>query len=157
MSTGPTIRSGPWTMNLVVAHLQESVIPLRLATSGQRFPLVQSLWFVYADAALWCATQADSLVARRVTAHPRVGFEIASDDPPYRGVRGHGRATVLPEPAAEVLGMLIERYLGDPTLPLARWLQARVDSEVAIRIDHLVMTSWDFTSRMTAAPGRGRD
>ncbi len=156
MSSSITLTSGPWSQDQVIAHLRSAVIPLRLATSGQRFPLVQSLWFVYADAALWCATQGDSLVARRIAAHPRVGFEVASDAPPYRGVRGHGRATILTEPAVKVLGDLVDRYLGDRSAPLATWLMSRADTEVAIRIDHLAVTSWDFTTRM-APDGTGRE
>lgn len=153
MSAGLTIKSGPWSQEQVISHLQSALIPLRLATSGQQFPLVQSLWFVYADAALWCATQRDSIAARRITARSPVGFEIASDAPPYRGVRGHGQATLLVEPAVNILEQLIDRYLAHRDVPLARWLMSRADSEVAIRIDHLVTTSWDFTARMDPATG----
>jgi nitroimidazol reductase NimA-like FMN-containing flavoprotein (pyridoxamine 5'-phosphate oxidase superfamily) len=149
-----TITSGPWTRDQIADYLTTSLIPMRVATSGRHFPLVQSLWFVYADTALWCATQRDSVVVRRITAHPRVGFEIAADSPPYRGVRGHGRAALLTEPAREVLTRLIDRYLGDRQVPLAQWLLARADTEVAIRIDHLAVTSWDFSARMSASDGR---
>lgn len=140
-----TVRSGPWALSRIEEHLRTSVIPIRLATSGRHFPLVQSLWFHY-DEALWCCTQADSVLATRLRRNPTCGFEISADAPPYRGVRGHGRATLLPDRARDILPILVDRYLGPG--PLADWLMSRLDTEVAVRIDGLVMTSWDYSGRM---------
>lgn len=124
-----------------------TTIPLRLASSGKRGPLVQSVWYVYEDAALWCATQADSVLATRLGNDNRVGWEIAGDEPPYRGVRGIGTAELLNE-AEPVLHKLIDRY-GQEGTPLAEWLVSRVASEVAVRITDLRITSWDYAPRMT--------
>jgi nitroimidazol reductase NimA-like FMN-containing flavoprotein (pyridoxamine 5'-phosphate oxidase superfamily) len=142
------ITSGPWDRSQIQAFLDDTVIPIRIASAGRTSPLVQSLWFLYDEDALWCASQVDSVLTRRLHADPRCGFEIAGDLPPYRGVRGSGRAELLPERAATVLPRLISRYLGDEPSPLATWLLSRVDSEVAIRISDLRVTSYDFTSRM---------
>ena len=68
--------------------------------------------------------------------------------PPYFGVRGTGRAQLLPSDAAVVLPQLIDKYLGDQTVPLAKWLLSRLDEEVAIRIDSLTLSSWDYSRRM---------
>lgn len=143
----PVLRSGPWDGQQVAAHLHESVIPLRIATAGT-FPLVQSLWFTFDGSTLWCATQADSVVARRVQRESKVGFEIAADQPPYRGVRGSGNATIDPDAGARVLAHLIERYLGPEPTPLGEWLLSRADNEIALRIDDLVVSSWDYSARM---------
>ncbi len=142
------ITSGPWDRSQIQAFLDDTVIPIRIASSGRTSPLVQSLWFLYDEDALWCASQVESVLTRRLRADPRCGFEIAGDLPPYRGVRGTGRAELLPERAATVLPRLISRYLGDDPSPLATWLLSRVDSEAAIRISDLRVTSYDFTSRM---------
>ena len=147
MAAALALRSGPWSRDEVRAHLQSSVIPLRLASSG-RYPLVQSLWFLFEDDALWCATQEDSVLARRLHRDARCGWEVAADDPPYRGVRGTGHATMEKAAAADVLPRLIARYLGDTESPLGAWLLSRIDTEVAIRIDGLSVTSWDYTPRM---------
>ena len=147
MGPGLDLRSGPWSADAVRAHLRESAIPLRLASSG-RFPLVQSLWFLFEDDALWCATQTDSIVARRLARDPRCGWEVAADLPPYRGVRGSGHATLVAEAAGEVLPRLIRRYLGDGESALGTWLLSRLDTEIAIRINGLRVTSWDYTPRM---------
>jgi nitroimidazol reductase NimA-like FMN-containing flavoprotein (pyridoxamine 5'-phosphate oxidase superfamily) len=143
------ITSGPWDRSQIQAFLDDTVIPIRIASAGRTSPLVQSLWFLYDEDALWCASQVESVLTRRLHADPRCGFEIAGDLPPYRGVRGSGQAELLPERAATVLPRLISRYLGDEPSPLATWLLSRVDSEVAIRISDLRVTSYDFTSRMS--------
>ena len=142
-----TVRSGPWSPTEIEAFLRASVIPVRLATVGRRGPLVQSVWFEYADASLWCATQADSVLARRLRRDPHVGWEVAADAPPYRGVRGTGTAALV-EDAEPVLRRLIGRY-GQGGTSLADWLLARTESELAIRIGDLRITSWDYADRMT--------
>ena len=109
---------------------------------------MQSLWFLHEADALWCATQADSVLARRLRADDRCGFEVCADAPPYRGVRGTGHASLVPEAAADVLPRLIARYQGSGQTPLGAWLMSRLEREVAIRIDDLTLTTWDYSARM---------
>jgi hypothetical protein len=150
VSTGQPIavRSGPWTAGAIATFLDASVIPIRLATSGTKFPLVQSLWFLHEADVLWCCTQAQSVLAARLRADGRCGFEVSGDDPPYRGVRGTGHATLDESSAGTMLPRLIARYVGAGQSPLADWLLSRIDSEVAVRIDGLTVTSWDYSARM---------
>ncbi len=147
--------SGPWSPRQIEAHLTEARIPVRLASNGESFPLVQSLWFAYEDAALLCCTQEDSVVARRLRRDPRCAFEVSADQPPYRGVRGRGIATVASAGAADLLPRLIERYLGTEATPISDRLLSKVDSEVVIRIDDLSVTSWDYSGRMASAVAAG--
>lgn len=142
------VRSGPWDHPAIEDFLHESTIPLRLASAGSNAPLVQSLWFLYEDSALWCCTRADAVVTRRLLRDPHCGFEVCADTAPYRGVRGHGAADIVPDRAADVLPRLIDRYLGSTESDLAKWLLSRLDEEVAIRIGDLSVTSFDFTRRM---------
>lgn len=144
-----TVRSGPWSPTRVESWLCDTVIPLRLGSSGKRGPLVQSVWFEYADGSLWCATQADSILAKRIRRDGHVGWEVSRDEPPYCGVRGTGLACLVDDRqvAADVLQRLVDRY-GQGGTPLADWLLGRIDSEVVVRIDDLRIASWDYSPRM---------
>lgn len=143
------VRSGPWDRPRIEEFLTETVIPVRIASAGRTSPLVQSLWFLYEDDAIWCCTQREAILTRRLTASPDCGFEVSGDSPPYRGVRGTAKAEILPDRAAQVLPRLIHRYLGDAPNQLASWLLSRLDREVAIRLYDLRVTSFDFTTRMS--------
>ena len=145
---GPVvIRSGPWSDEEIRRYLDATVIPVRLASMGT-FPLVQSLWFLPDGLDLWCATQSDSVLARRLRADPRCGFEVSGDQPPYRGVRGSGQAALVPEAAADVLPRLLDRYRVATDSPLAAWLLSRMDTEVAVHITPGTLASWDYSPRM---------
>lgn len=141
------VRSGPWTTEQITGFLRDAVIPIRLASSGT-YPLVQSLWFLHEDSALWMATQTDSVLAQRLRRDERVGFEVSADSPPYRGVRGTGHASIVDDGAAHLLPRLIDRYLGDAPSSLGSWLMSRLDSEIVVRVDQLAVSSWDYSPRM---------
>jgi nitroimidazol reductase NimA-like FMN-containing flavoprotein (pyridoxamine 5'-phosphate oxidase superfamily) len=129
--------------------LVETAVPLRLACLDRDgSPHVLSLWYLWRDAALWCATRPDAWVVERLRADPRCGFEIAGDAPPYRGVRGTGRAELLPEQGEALLGELVDRYLGGRDGRFARWLLARSAGEMAIRIVPTRTSTWDYSRRM---------
>jgi nitroimidazol reductase NimA-like FMN-containing flavoprotein (pyridoxamine 5'-phosphate oxidase superfamily) len=141
--------TGPWSLAEVHAHLETTAVPLRLAFATRAgHPQVMSLWFVWRDAALWCATASRARIVAALEREPRCGFEVAGDAPPYRGVRGPGMATIERARGGEILTALVDRYLGTRETPFARWLLARAASEVAIRIEPRAVASWDFRARM---------
>ena len=107
------------------------------------------MWFEYRDGFLWCSTQADSVLVRRLRNDPRVGFEVAADAPPYRGVRGRAIADIVHIGATDVLDRLVAKYLDDPRSNLARWLRARGPTEVSLRLTPLTLSSWDYSARMS--------
>lgn len=141
---------GAFTNEDIDAHLRETVIPLRLACIGAGGgPLVMSLWYLWRDGALWCATSPRARIVARLRAEPRCGFEVARDSPPYRGVRGTGRVELVPEKGGEILAALVDRYVATRDSRFARWLLARQDDEMALRIVPTRLSSWDFSGRMT--------
>ena len=153
--TGP-IPTGPWSAERAAEFLDSFRAPLRLAVQTRSgYPLLCSLWFQREGDRLLCATKADSKVARSLAEEPRCGFELAPNEPPYYGIRGQGRATLEREGAAELLGELIDRYLGDRSSKFAGWLLANTEDEVILSIEIDRLSSWDYRQRMTdsgAAP-----
>ncbi len=144
--------TGPWSEARIAAHLSEATIPLRLAcTDKDGWPLVLSLWFTCIEGTLWCASHSSARVLAMLTDDSRCAFEIAGENPPYRGVRGQGRATLYPERGAEILGTLLDRYDISRESKLGAWLLLRSSDEVAIRIDPTWIGSWDFTERMSGS------
>jgi hypothetical protein len=145
-------QKGPWSTDQIERFLEETRVPIRLACNGASgHPVLASLWFALLDGKLWCATQRTASVASILTRDPRCAFEVSVETPPYRGVRGPGLATLHDDRGGEILNMLIERYLGDPTSRLARILLARVERETAIAIEPQTIVSWDYKERMKDA------
>ena len=141
-----------WSAQQIASFLEAQRIPIRLAclaSSGN--PIVCSLWYLHDDGALWCATQKTAKVAAYLARHPVCGFEVAPEAMPYKGVRGQGKATLLPERGLDILQRLIDRYVGNRESDFARWLIKRGSREVAIRIDPIWLTAWDFAPRMKSA------
>jgi len=143
---------GPWDRSQVADFLMATTVPVRLACNGGRgHPVLASLWFLYEEGRLWCATQADARLARLLGADPRCAFEVSLETPPYRGVRGQGRAELLEDRGAALLDRLLTRYGVDPGSSFADWLRGRAEHEVAIAIEPDSLVSWDYGRRMAAA------
>ncbi|OAQ51941.1 pyridoxamine 5'-phosphate oxidase-related FMN-binding protein [Natrinema mahii] len=143
---------GAWDEDDVEAFLQEATIPIRLAThrpDGSLWPV--ALWYRYRDGALECATGANADVVRFLRREPAVGFDISTNDVPYRGIRGTGTVEIAPDEDKAVLRSLIERYLDDTDSPLATKLLDDDREEVRVRIEPREIYSWDYSARM----GRG--
>lgn len=132
-----------------IRYLEQVTIPVRLScVTESGWPVVLSLWFLYHDGALYCATQQHAKVVGYLQQEPRCGYEIAADDPPYCGLRGQAAAVLEPENGADILDRLLLRYQGSLETPLARKLRQRADTEVAIRLDPINCFTWNFTNRM---------
>lgn len=133
-------------------YLEAIDIPIRLSCiTDSDWPAVLSLWFLLEDDYLYCATPKKALVVRYLAARPRCGFEIASDRPPYCGIRGIALAEIDDVRGIEILGRLCDRYLGGRDNPLAQKLLGRKGPEVAIRLIPQRIHRWDFTERMAAS------
>lgn len=132
------------------AYLDASRIPLRLACATKSgWPMVVSLWYLYQDGQLFCATQKTSRVVSYLQHDSRCGFEIAADLPPYCGIRGQATARIDEGMGVTILEKLLDRYLGGLDNELARNLLSKSQTEVAIVLDPVQIHRWDFSSRMT--------
>ncbi|RXK46258.1 pyridoxamine 5'-phosphate oxidase family protein [Halorientalis pallida] len=150
--------SGPWTREATDAFLTDSRAPIRLScrTPGGGLWML-SLWYEFRDDALHCATAASADVIEFLDHDPGVAFEVSVNDPPYRGVRGQGQATVEPDPEKTVLRSLLQRYLGGTDSALAQRLLDKDREEVTIRIDPTRVATWDYSDRMRDVQDSDRD
>ncbi len=124
-------------------------IPLRLSCRTESgWPMILSLWFLYQDGCLMCATREGAKVVSYLRAEPRCAFEIAGDLPPYCGVRGQARATIDQTSGVETLKKLLWKYQGGLETPLAENLLAKSADEVAIILEPINAFQWDFSKRM---------
>jgi nitroimidazol reductase NimA-like FMN-containing flavoprotein (pyridoxamine 5'-phosphate oxidase superfamily) len=145
-------RKGPWSESQITQFLEENVIPLRLGcVGGDGFPRVVSVWYLYREGGLLSVSHRDSQLVALLRGSDRVGFEVAPERPPYRGVRGQGVASLTAEGAGEVLDQVLQRYLGGAESNLAKWLRSRRDEEILIRIKPRRLFSWDYRARMRDA------
>ncbi len=141
--------SGSYDRDAVDSFLAETVVPIRIACETPRGRLwMVSLWFRYADGVISCATARSADLVTYLEHRDHVAFEVSTNDPPYRGVRGNGSVTVSEDEGKELLRELLTRYLGGTDSPLARGLLDRSVGEVAIELTPEVVYSWDFGDRM---------
>jgi nitroimidazol reductase NimA-like FMN-containing flavoprotein (pyridoxamine 5'-phosphate oxidase superfamily) len=141
--------TGDWDREQTKAFLQAEAIPVRLACRRPDDSLwMLSLWYRYRDGRLECATGADAEVVRYLRADPVVAFEVSTNDPPYRGIRGAGTATLESDAEKATLHSLIDRYLGGTDSELAQRLLSPDREEVRIAIDVDRAYTWDFSGRM---------
>ncbi len=129
--------------------LQETLIPIRLSgITKSNQPFILSLWYVYMDDKIYLATPKTAKVVKYLLNEPRCAFEIASDTPPYCGIRGQAEARILEFKGDEILKVLLSRYLGGLESPLAKKLMKRSVEEVAIELTPIKIYQWNFTDRM---------
>ncbi|MFB6361852.1 MAG: pyridoxamine 5'-phosphate oxidase family protein [Halobacteriales archaeon] len=141
--------TGAWSADEVERFLDRATVPVRLAchTPSDRLWLV-TLWYEFADATFLCATGREATIVQYLERDASVAFEVSTNEPPYRGVRGNGRAVIGPDPDKAVLQSLLERYLGGTDSQLADRLLADHREEVAIRLEPDRLYSWDYSERM---------
>lgn len=133
----------------IETFLADATIPVRIGCrTPQDHPWIVSLWFLYRNGDIHCATSAEADVVRYLEHDGHVSFEISTNDPPYRGVRGRGMSSIAPDPEKDLIRELLERYLGRTDTPLGRRLLRDEREEVSITIDPSNLFGWDYSERM---------
>ncbi len=138
--------------NKIDNSFSELKIPIRIAClKNNGIPIVLSLWYVLIDDKIYCATQKTAKIVSYLKKNPVCGFEIAGDNPPYRGIRGEGTVRILNEEGKRVLSILIEKYLGQKESNLSNFLKNNSKTEVAIEINPQQIHNYDYSKRMKGA------
>jgi nitroimidazol reductase NimA-like FMN-containing flavoprotein (pyridoxamine 5'-phosphate oxidase superfamily) len=149
MKNLPLAKTSQWSEQQINDFLTDQKIPIRLCCNrDDGFPVVCSMWYAFDGVHLWCAVHESALISKLLAADNKCAFEIAPNDMPYRGVRGHGIAELVRADAAEVLAGLLQRYEINDKSHLAKWLMSRKEEEYAIKITPEFVTSWDYALRM---------
>ena len=142
--------SSAWDQAGIARFLEGTTIPIRIAVQDGDFPLICSVWFRY-DAArerILCVSHKASYLVKLLEQVGRCAFEIAPNEPPYRGVRGKAEVSLHANSAESLLHELIERYLDDTDSSLAKWLLGRAEDELVIELEPQWITAWDYSERM---------
>jgi hypothetical protein len=140
---------GPWSSEEIQRFLKETTIPMQIAVNDTNTnPLLISLWFISDGLSLWCATQSSAKILRHMQSHPVCGFQISPETMPYRGVRGQAKVTLSDDDGPRVLETVVDKYIDEQESDFSRWLLARKDTEIAIKLEPLKITSWDYSPRM---------
>ena len=141
-------RKSAWSQKQLKEFLVSSKIPIRVSVLDGEYPLICSVWFEYLDGKLIIVSHRESKLAKTLVSQRKCGFEIASNDPPYRGVRGKADVVYELGTSEVTLRRIIQRYLGETNQGLAAWLLSRVKHEMKFTLHPKWATTWDYSQRM---------
>lgn len=138
-----------WSKNEIFNYLDQANIPIRISCNDvDGYPVICSVWFIHLDGILWAASHRNSHIIKALKNSPKIGFEVATNEYPYHGVRGKANITLLENSTTNILEQLIDKYLQGSNTKLSHWLLSRKKDEYAIKISPISINSWDFSERM---------
>ena len=134
--------------------LLESKLNLQIATIDEKGePNIQPVWFYYDkdEEKLLIITSKSAKKTQNLSNRPTIYFSIDDENPPFKGVKGKGIATVVEEPnnivpQAEKISM---KYLGTLDNPAAKEMAERSKNGegVLVEISPKFFSTWDFGKR----------
>ena len=132
----------------------ESKLNLQIATIDEKGePNIQPVWFYYDkdEGKLLVLTSKVAKKTQNLSNRPTIYFSIDDENPPYKGVKGKGTATVVEDPnlivpQAEKISM---KYLGTLDHPAAKEMADRSKNGegVLVKISPKFFSTWDFGKR----------
>ena len=82
-------KKSTWTEGEIEVFLAAAKTPMRLAFNDRDgFPGVCSLWFYFDEGCFWAASHKNSHVIKMLKQSEKVSLEVATNEYPYKGVRG---------------------------------------------------------------------
>lgn len=129
----------------------ESKLNLQLATNDEQCnPNIQPVWFHYDKDVkkLFITTSKSAKKTKNLRNRPNVYFSIDDENPPYKGVKGRGIATIIEDPKRIVpKGDKISlKYLGTIDHPLAKMISdlSEKGEVVLVEISPKFFSTWDY-------------
>jgi PPOX class probable F420-dependent enzyme len=129
----------------------ESKLTLQLATTDEKGePNIQPVWFYYDkdEGKLLIITSKVAKKTQNLRNRPTIYFSIDDANPPYKGVKGKGNATIVEDPnrivpQAEKISI---KYLGTLDHPAAKEMADRSKNGegILVEISPMFFSTWDF-------------
>jgi PPOX class probable F420-dependent enzyme len=129
----------------------ESKLTLQLATTDEKGePNIQPVWFYYDkdEGKLLIITSKVAKKTQNLRNRPTIYFSIDDANPPYKGVKGKGNATIVEDPNRIVLQAekISIKYLGTLDHPAAKEMADRSKNGegILVEISPKFFSTWDF-------------
>ena len=129
----------------------ESKLNLQLATiDEQGDPNIQPVWFYYDkdEEKLWINTSKFAKKTQNILKRSTIYFSIDDENPPVRGVKGKGIATIIDDlkivvPLGEKISL---KYLGTLDHPIAKMISedTKKGGVVLVEISPKFFSTWDY-------------
>jgi len=129
----------------------ESKLNLQLATiDEQGDPNIQPVWFYYDKDGekLWINTSKFAKKTQNILKKSTIYFSIDDENPPVRGVKGKGIATIIDDlkivvPLGEKISL---KYLGTLDHPIAKMISedSKKGGVVLVEISPKFLSTWDY-------------
>ena len=129
----------------------ESKLNLQLATvDEQGNPNIQPVWFYYDkdEEKLWINTSKFAKKTQNILKRSTIYFSIDDENPPVRGVKGKGIATITDDlktviPLGEKISL---KYLGTLDHPIAKMISedTKKGGVVLVEISPKFFSTWDY-------------
>ena len=129
----------------------ESKLTLQLATTDEKGePNIQPVWFYYDkdEGKLLIITSKVAKKTQNLRNSPTIYFSIDDANPPYKGVKGKGNATIVEDPnrivpQAEKISI---KYLGTLDHPAAKEMADRSKNGegILVEISPKFFSTWDY-------------
>lgn len=134
-----------------VERFLESILNLQLATIDERGdPNIQPVWFYYDKDVekLWINTSKSARKTQNIRKRSTIYFSIDDENPPVRGVKGKGIATIIEDlkiviPLGERISL---KYLGTLDHPIAKMISedSKKGDVVLVEISPKFFSTWDY-------------
>ena len=129
----------------------ENKLNLQLATiDEQGDPNIQPVWFYYDkdEEKLWINTSKFAKKTQNILKRSTIYFSIDDENPPVRGVKGKGIATIIDDlkivvPLGEKISL---KYLGTLDHPIAKMISedSKKGGIVLVEISPKFFSTWDY-------------
>jgi PPOX class probable F420-dependent enzyme len=135
-----------------VERFLESKLNLQLATiDEQGEPNIQPVWFYYDNnrEKLLITTSKFAKKTQNLRNKPAVYFSIDDENPPYKGVKGKGIASIVEDPNRTVSqgDRISMKYLGTLDHPIAKMIteRSKKGEVIIIEISPKFFSTWDYS------------